>query len=233
MKKVLKNREKSKMRRKSIFSLFVILMIVDCSLCSLVNLKNSSTSENENLTSQLLTCDDDDGKCKEIHRNHLHFVHKYDEYFLSPQNDDHHEYKNRLKHSSLIYGLLVTASENQLNQKCYKEIMQIYHGIHKKEIWAMKSESSVKSICWVNLRTVKDEIAVKIRRQGVENQMSSDSCMLKTNNLETQIDSLYNFCNIYHPTRLDDLSNKSCKSTPQCFAFLKCLLTSHWWCLRS
>lgn len=136
-----------KMRRNSIFfSLLVIFTIVNYVQSNLVNLNSSSTSENENLTSQLLTCDDDDGKCKEIHRDHLLLVHKFDVRSSSSFAADDHPYRYRLKHSSFVYGLLVTASENQLNQKCHKEIMQIYHGINRKDVWAMKSEFECRQL---------------------------------------------------------------------------------------
>lgn len=125
--------------------MLVIFTAVNNVRCNLVNLNNSNTSENENLTSQLLTCDDDDGKCKEIHRDHLLLVQKFDVRSSSIYNGmNDNAYRSRLKHSSVIYGLLTTASENQLNQKCHKEITRILHGIHKREVWAMKSEFECK-----------------------------------------------------------------------------------------
>lgn len=125
--------------------MLVIFTAVNNVQCNLVNLNNSNTSENENLTSQLLTCDDDDGKCKEIHRDHLLLVHNFDVRSSSVYNEmNDNAYRSRLKHSSVVYGLLMTASENQLNQKCHKEITRILHGIHKREVWAMKSEFECK-----------------------------------------------------------------------------------------
>ena len=46
----------------------------------------------------------------------------------------------RLKHSSVLYGLVMNAEKHQLNHQCFSEMMQIYEGINKKEIWAIKSE---------------------------------------------------------------------------------------------
>lgn len=52
----------------------------------------------------------------------------------------------RLKHSSVLYGLIMNAEKNQLNHQCFSEIMQIYEGINKKEIWAIKSECFLNKI---------------------------------------------------------------------------------------
>lgn len=50
----------------------------------------------------------------------------------------------RLKHSSVLYGLVMNAEKHQLNHQCFSEIMQIYEGINKKEVWAIKSECFFK-----------------------------------------------------------------------------------------
>lgn len=49
-------------------------------------------------------------------------------------------YNARLKHISMLYGITLLAQENELNQRCYNEIMQIYDGINHKEIWAIKGK---------------------------------------------------------------------------------------------
>lgn len=49
-------------------------------------------------------------------------------------------YNDRLKHMSILYGIIMIAQENELNQRCYNEIMQIYDAINHKEIWAVKGE---------------------------------------------------------------------------------------------
>ena len=55
-------------------------------------------------------------------------------------------YNDRLKHISILYGIILAAQENELNQRCYNEIMQIYDGINHKEIWAIKGELILKCI---------------------------------------------------------------------------------------
>lgn len=129
------------MRRKSFVAFVILVTAVNLVNCNFVNL-NKTQIHHENLTSQLsMACDDGDGKCKEIHRDHMVLVHKFDEYFHENNTEaNHHEFNERLKYSSVIYGLLMTANENQLNRKCYNEIMQIFSGISKREVWAMKSE---------------------------------------------------------------------------------------------
>lgn len=54
------------------------------------------------------------------------------------------DYNERLKHSSLIYGIITFAEEAKLNQQCYDEIMQIFHGFDRKDVWTMKSELRFK-----------------------------------------------------------------------------------------
>lgn len=102
---------------------------------------NQNSTSNENLTSPLVSCNDDE-KCKSITRDRVLLLQKFDDYIRETSSvllNSHHS--ERMKHSSVIYGLVAAAEENQLNQQCYNEIMQIYHGINRKEIWAVKSES--------------------------------------------------------------------------------------------
>lgn len=131
------------MIRKFFKSFLMILVFVNLVKCNFLNLNKT----NNNLTSQLsINCDNNDGKCKEIHHDHMVLVHKFDEYFRENISESKtFEINERLKYSSIIYGLLLTASENQLNQKCYNELMQIFSGINKKEVWAMKSECVCKN----------------------------------------------------------------------------------------
>jgi hypothetical protein len=75
-------------------------------------------------------------------RDRMLLMQKFDDYVRESSSIFNAHHIERLKHSSVIYGLSVAAEENQLNQQCYNEIMQIYHGINRKEIWAMKSEFS-------------------------------------------------------------------------------------------
>lgn len=101
--------------------------------------RNLNKTNSENLTSPLVSCNDDEN-CKSMMRDRMMLMQKFDDYIRETSSVLNSHHTERLKHSSVIYGLIVTAEENQLNQQCYNEIMQIYHGINRKEIWAMKSE---------------------------------------------------------------------------------------------
>ncbi|XP_055608039.1 uncharacterized protein LOC129755528 [Uranotaenia lowii] len=43
-----------------------------------------------------------------------------------------------LRHTSVVYGLISMAEPEELSQRCYDQMQQIYEGIQQKEIWAMK-----------------------------------------------------------------------------------------------
>lgn len=45
-----------------------------------------------------------------------------------------------LKSSSILYGILKIASEREPADKCYQNLIQIYNGVHRKEIWAIKGK---------------------------------------------------------------------------------------------
>lgn len=47
---------------------------------------------------------------------------------------------DRLKSTSILYGIVKIASQRPQTNKCYRELNQIYSGIHRKEIWAMKGK---------------------------------------------------------------------------------------------
>lgn len=47
---------------------------------------------------------------------------------------------DQLKTMSILYGVVKLATERQLNTQCYRELNQIYDGIHRKEIWAIKGK---------------------------------------------------------------------------------------------
>lgn len=104
---------------------------------------NLNKTNRENLTSPLVSCSEDE-KCKAIMRDQMFLVQKFDDYLRETSLISNGHHLERLKHSSIIYGLIVAAEENQLNQQCFNEIMQIYQGINRKEIWAMKSELKKK-----------------------------------------------------------------------------------------
>lgn len=104
---------------------------------------NLNQTNSENLTSSLVSCNGDE-KCKAMMRDRMLLVQKFDDYIRETSSVINVHHADRLRHTSVIYGLIVAAEENQLNQRCYNEIMQIYHGINRKEIWAMKSELGVE-----------------------------------------------------------------------------------------
>lgn len=119
------------------FSIVLLLAILSRTI---VNCEiNGNKTNSENLTSSM-SCKDDE-KCKAIVRDQLLLVQKFDDYIRETSSIISARHIERLKHTSVIYGLVVAAAdEKQLNQQCYNEIMQIYHGINRKEIWAVKSE---------------------------------------------------------------------------------------------
>lgn len=62
---------------------------------------------------------------------------------------------DRLASSSIIYGLLSVAAQKGERGQCYSELNQIYEGIQRKEIWAMKgtkliliSELTSRQLVW-------------------------------------------------------------------------------------
>jgi hypothetical protein len=122
--------------------LLLIALVLESKLMGCDRLMN--ITHNENFTSPLVQCNRNDSdsaeNCKSIMRDrHVVIVKPIDNY-LSDSNSRKSTYSDRLKYSSILYGIVLLAQENELNQKCYNEIMQIYDGITRKEIWAIKSE---------------------------------------------------------------------------------------------
>lgn len=115
-----------------LFAIILNLSKVNCDI-------NLNKTSGENLTSPLVSCNDGE-KCKVMTRDRMVLVQKKFDDYLREASSVLNVHTERLKHSSVIYGLIVAAEENQLNQRCYNEIQQIMHGINRKEIWAMKSE---------------------------------------------------------------------------------------------
>lgn len=64
---------------------------------------------------------------------------------------------DRLKSTSILYGVIKTAAQrSQMDDKCYRELNQIYDGIHRKEIWAIKGKtknSVISQKCQTTLGT--------------------------------------------------------------------------------
>lgn len=48
---------------------------------------------------------------------------------------------DRLASSSILYGLLSVAAQRNEKGQCYNDMNQIYEGIQRKEIWAMKGKA--------------------------------------------------------------------------------------------
>lgn len=65
-----------------------------------------------------------------------------------------HEQYDRLKSTSILYGLIKIASKRPQTNKCYQELNQIYHGIHRKEIWAIKGNFLTQTKKLVNVQSV-------------------------------------------------------------------------------
>lgn len=126
----------SKVKQKELFVLFVIVLSVLQVNCDI----NLNKTNGENLTSPLVSCNEGE-KCKVMMRDRMVLVQqKFDGYMREASSVLNVQHTERLKHTSVVYGLIVAAEENQLNQRCYSEIQQIMQGINRKEIWAMKSE---------------------------------------------------------------------------------------------
>lgn len=47
---------------------------------------------------------------------------------------------DRLKSTSILYGVVKIASQRPQTSKCYRELNHIYDSIHRKEIWAIKGK---------------------------------------------------------------------------------------------
>lgn len=45
-----------------------------------------------------------------------------------------------LRSSSVLYGLIGQSTPTDVNQQCYNHLQSVYEGIHKRDIWAMKSK---------------------------------------------------------------------------------------------
>lgn len=120
---------------KLLFSLLLIAILntnlIKCDI--LVN----KTTNNKNTSA----CNDEECVTKtsnSIVRDHHMLIVDY----MKEASSVYNAYNDRLKHISMLYGIALLAQENELNQRCYNEIMQIYDGINHKEIWAIKGEHS-------------------------------------------------------------------------------------------
>jgi hypothetical protein len=126
---------------KSCTLLLLIALVLKSNLITCDIITNSTNIENH--TAPIIQCknNSDDGVQEDciLRDRHVVIVKKIDSYLNEPSSI-YSSYAERLKHTSILYGLVRLAQENELNQKCYNEIMQINDGIKRKEIWAMKSK---------------------------------------------------------------------------------------------
>lgn len=114
---------------------FLLIIILNTNLFHCDNIIVNKTTHNSQNTS---ACSEDECGTKSstnhIRDHHLLFV----DYLKESSSVS--TYSDRLRHLSILYGIILRAQENELNQRCYNEIMQIYNGINHKEIWAIKGE---------------------------------------------------------------------------------------------
>lgn len=47
---------------------------------------------------------------------------------------------DQLKTNSILYGVVKIAMDQSQQNQCYKQLNQLYDGIHRKEIWAIKGK---------------------------------------------------------------------------------------------
>lgn len=57
-----------------------------------------------------------------------------------------HIQRNRLTSSSMVYGVLTLAVQKADKSRCYNELGQIYDGINRKEIWAIKGKKTHSNV---------------------------------------------------------------------------------------
>jgi hypothetical protein len=105
------------------------LVNCDILLNSTSNIKNASACEGDQ-------CGTQHNSKNNMVRDHRMLIVDY----VQDSTSYYNAYNDRLKHISILYGVILVAQENELNQRCYNEIMQIYNGINHKEIWAIKGE---------------------------------------------------------------------------------------------
>lgn len=128
-----------KAHQRKLYIATTILLTIIVSLSAVggdSDLNNTNIGEDK---SSINECQDED-RCSEVMHDMMQRVPNSDSNIRDKKSYMSSQYTERLKHSSIIYGLIVNANEDQLNLQCFNEIMQIYHGINRKEIWAMKSE---------------------------------------------------------------------------------------------
>lgn len=133
------------------FSSILLLLIAyktNSASCDIIVNTTTPTSENHTSVIECQNTTNIDGVIQEdciVKDHHVVIVKKIDSYLNQPSSI-YNSHNERLKHTSILYGIVLLAQENELNQKCYNDIMQIYDGINRKEIWAMKSKLMVDTV---------------------------------------------------------------------------------------
>jgi hypothetical protein len=125
---------------KKVLVLIVLSLSVIAIECDI--LKSAQNISSESHHQHVKNCSENAGEsCQNLMQSQQHVVIvKNLENYLNDASNAYNSYNDRLRHSSILYGIVLLAQDNELNQKCYNEIMQIYAGIGRKEIWAIKSE---------------------------------------------------------------------------------------------
>lgn len=135
---IVSGRSMDKMVKK--YSLVVILLLNVILLSSnIVNCDINYNKTNNNSSVPASECSNDEYCSKNI-QDQIVLAKSINNYLHNVGSSAKSFNTERLKHSSVLYGLIMNAEKNQLNHQCFSEIMQIYEGINKKEIWAIKSE---------------------------------------------------------------------------------------------
>lgn len=120
---------------------FVVILLINVIIlnCNIVNCDISYNKTNNNSSVPESACKNDEYCSKNI-QDQIVLAKSINSYLHNVGSSAKSFNTERLKHSSVLYGLVMNAEKHQLNHQCFSEIMQIYEGINKKEIWAIKSE---------------------------------------------------------------------------------------------
>lgn len=126
-------------RMKSIIKLCISIILltsgnfVDC-LKSEFNHNNSRNGSHESSTCTGQFCGND-----QLIMSTLDYL-----YNDMKRSNEFSIHKDRLLHSSIVYGLISIADKNELNSRCFNNLIAIQKAIHQKEIWAMKCKNFSK-----------------------------------------------------------------------------------------
>ncbi|CAO1351424.1 unnamed protein product [Diamesa serratosioi] len=118
---------------------FAVILLINVIILnrSIVNCDINYNKTNNNSSVPVLACINDEYCSKSI-QDQLVLAKSINKYHHNVGSSGKSFNTERLKHSSVLYGLVMNAEKHQLNHQCFSELMQIYEGINKKEIWAIK-----------------------------------------------------------------------------------------------